>query len=98
YSKNVASGEAEDGDYIALGWDKEPKVVTAIKDLVSYDKTYGTSYNQKYYSYAVPAIVNGTWGFYAYGKTVIPDYDRGGTYIQTWPRGSEGAVRYTPYT
>ncbi len=73
YSKRVAYGIAQDGDYIDLAaetgvpWDKAPKVQTAIKSLMSYNSSYNGS-NQFFESYADGIDAN---GFYVYGKSII---------------------------
>lgn len=67
YSKNVAYGTAQDGDYVELNWDKAPKVNTAIRSLMSYNTNYSDR-NQTYESYATAIDKN---GFYVYGKSTI---------------------------
>ena len=56
YTKQVAHGTAQDGDYITLNWDKKPKVIVAVKDLRSYTYRSGSQYynnsNQNFYAYA----------------------------------------------
>ena len=69
YSKNVAYGTAQDGDYIELNWDKPPKVQTAIKSLMSYNSEHSAS-NQMYKSYPSSVSEN---GFYVSGKSTIVD-------------------------
>jgi len=66
YSKRVAYGTAQDGDNIQLGWDKAPKVQTAIKSLMSYNSAHPDA-NQVYESYA-SAITKDN--FYVYGRSV----------------------------
>jgi len=67
YSKRVAYGVAQDGDYINLGWKNEPKVSTAIRQLRSYSAGY-PSRNQTYESYASGIDAD---GFYVYGRSTI---------------------------
>jgi hypothetical protein len=67
YSKKVAYGTAQDGDYITLNWTQEPKVQTAIKALKTYSST--ATGDQEYQSY--PSGISAD-GFYVYGKSVIP--------------------------
>ena len=67
YSKRVAYGVAQDGDYINLGWKNEPKVSTAIRQLRSYSAGY-PSRNQTYESYATGIDAD---GFYVYGRSTI---------------------------
>jgi hypothetical protein len=69
YSKNVAYGTSQDGDYIELNWDKKPKVQTAIKSLMSYNSEHSAS-NQMYKSYPSSVSEN---GFYVSGKSTIVD-------------------------
>jgi hypothetical protein len=67
YSKNVAYGTAEDGDYINLDWDRRPKVITAIRELRSYTPGH-IDRNQAYTSYVSGVTKD---GFYVYGKSLI---------------------------
>jgi hypothetical protein len=67
YSKRVASGIAQNGDYISLGWDKAPKVTTAIKQLRSYTGSYSNR-NQTYSCYHSAPSAS---GFYVYGRSVV---------------------------
>jgi len=69
YSKRVAHGVAQDGDSIDLGWDKDPKVLTAIKQLQTYTAKSNAD-DQIYTSYA-DAISKD--GFYVYGRSIILD-------------------------
>ncbi|MFW6002204.1 MAG: hypothetical protein ACOCQD_02605 [archaeon] len=75
YSKRVAYGVAQDGDYIDLttetgsSWEHLPKVQTAIKSLTSYHSSHSNS-NQSYESYADGVDRS---GFYAYGKSIIAE-------------------------
>lgn len=43
YCKNIASGTAQDGDYIELNWKRKPKVVTAINELTTYLSDFPSS-------------------------------------------------------
>ena len=79
YSKNVAYGTAQDGDYIQLDWDKPPKVQTAIKSLMSYNSGY--SGNNQYYE-SFPSAISKD-GFYVNGFSKVPGawetFDAGGS-------------------
>ncbi len=74
YSKRVAYGTAQDGDYIDLAsetgvpWEKTPKVITSIKSLAGYTADY--SANNQYYESFADSISEE--GFYIYGKVNIP--------------------------
>jgi hypothetical protein len=77
YSKRVAYGTSQDGDYIELNWDKQPKVQTAIKNLMSYNRDYPDS-DQIYVSFPSEVTKN---GFMVNGYTKFPTvvYTMGGS-------------------
>jgi VCBS repeat-containing protein len=68
YSKRVAYGTAQDGDYVELNWDKAPKIMTSIKSLTSYNENYDGD-TQQYSSYASSISKD---GFYVHGRSIIP--------------------------
>ena len=74
YTKRVAYGIAEDGDYVDLvsetgaPWDQAPKVITAINSLISYNPA--SSHAEQHFDAYVDGVTNK--GFYVYCKNVIP--------------------------
>ncbi|MTI61954.1 MAG: hypothetical protein FH762_18585 [Firmicutes bacterium] len=69
YCKNVASGIAQDGDYIELNWSRKPKVITSLHKMYTYSPEYAdkTIYHSSGYKNLSAQGFNVTGGLIAEG-------------------------------
>jgi len=101
YSKRIAYGIAESGQYVDLAgetgvpWDHTPKVITSVTNLRSYTAQYA-DFNQHYESFADAITPN---GFYVYGRAVIPGTKTRHTVNETKNlTGFDTQYWYSPYS